>query len=88
MDRITFDFENETIRIENNDVRYEQPVPGLAESKGRILMDAGIMTLNMDDIQQIVEDFQKGIIDQEEFARRTFEVIMDTVKSQLHNELN
>ncbi len=88
MDRITFDFENETIRIENNDVRYEQPVPGLRESKGRILMNAGIMTLDMEDMKQIVEDFQNGVIDQEEFAERTFEVIMDTVKSQLHDELN
>lgn len=88
MDRIIFDFENETFTAENDEGRLEQKIPGLSRSKQRILADAGIMMMDASDMGDLFREYQDGTLDQEEFFEKLMEKILDHVKSQYHDSLN
>lgn len=88
MDRIIFDFENETFIAENDEGKLEQRIPGLSNSRQRILADAGIMMMDASDMGEIFRQFQDGTLDQEEFFDKLMEKILDRVKSQYHDSLN
>ena len=88
MDRIIFDFETEVFRIENDEVTMEQKLPGLKNSRERILADAGIMMMDASGMNELFREYQEGKIDQEEFFERIMESVLDHVKSQYHDSLN
>ena len=88
MDRIIFDFENESFSVENDEVKFEQNIPGLRNSRERILADAGIMMLDAAGMRELISQFQDGTMDQEEFVEKLLETVLDHIKSQYHDSLN
>ncbi|MBR3349954.1 MAG: hypothetical protein IKG55_07760 [Solobacterium sp.] len=88
MDRIIFDFENETFTVENDDGVLEHNIPGLKNSRERILADAGIMLMDASEVTELFKEFREGDIDQEEFVEKIMETFLDHVKSQYHDSLN
>ena len=88
MDRIIFDFETETFTAENDDGSIQQKIPGLKNSRERILADAGIMMMDSSEMGDLFRQFQDGTLDQEEFFEKLMEKILDHIKSQYHDSLN
>lgn len=88
MDKITFDFEKELFCVENDEVKFEQYIPGLKDSKNRILADAGIMMMDAAGMSEVIRSFQEGNLDQDEFIEKILETVLDHVKSQYHDALN
>lgn len=88
MDRIIFDFETETFTVENDEGTMEHKLPGLKNSRERILADAGIMIMDASEMNELFRQYQDGTIDQEEFFEKIMESLVDHVKSRYHDSLN
>ena len=88
MDKFIFDFENETFRIEGNDISYEHQLPGLQNSREKILNAAGIKVMEMKEFKEVIEEFREGKLDQDELVEKIIEAAMDAVKSEFPEELN
>ena len=88
MDRFIFDFEAETFSVENDDGVLENHIPGLKNSRERILADAGIMIMDGSDMKDLFTEFKNGAIDQDELFEKIMEKVVDHVKSQYHDSLN
>jgi hypothetical protein len=88
MDRFIFDFEAETFSVENDDGVLENHIPGLKNSRERILADAGIMIMDGSDMKDLFTEFKNGTIDQDELFEKIMEKVVDHVKSQYHDSLN
>lgn len=88
MDRIIFDFETEVFRVENDEGTLEHKIPGLKNSRERILADAGIMMMDASGMKDVFREYQDGVIDREEFLEKIMETVLDHVKSQYHDSLN
>ena len=88
MDRIIFDFETETFTVENDEGTMEHKLPGLKNSRERILADAGIMIMDASEMNELFRQYQAGTLDQEEFFEKIMESLVDHVKSRYHDSLN
>ena len=88
MDRIIFDFENEIFTVENDEGTMEQKLPGLKNSRERILADAGIMVLDASEVGELVREYREGDLDKDDLIEKIFESVLDHVKSRYHDSLN
>ncbi|MCR5229981.1 MAG: hypothetical protein K6D03_07625 [Solobacterium sp.] len=88
MDKITFDFENNTIEINDRTMNAVHSIPGLSMQKARILAAAGVIQLDLSSFTEVVQDLYTGKITEEEFAERSRTMIEDMLKSRFHEELN
>ncbi len=88
MDKITFDFENNTIEINDKTMNAVHSIPGLSMQKARILAAAGVIQLDLSSFSEIVQDLYSGNITEEEFMDKSRTMIEDLLKSRFHEELN
>ena len=88
MDKITFDFENDVYILADNGREHKGYMPGLREKKQQILLSAGIIQLDLSEIQELFEKFNEGVIDQDELLEKTRGIFEDSLKSVFHNNLN
>ncbi|MCR5796052.1 MAG: hypothetical protein K6G61_11985 [Solobacterium sp.] len=88
MDRITFDFEKDIYIMEDNGREHKGFLPGLHDKKQSILLSAGIIQLDLSEIQELFEEFNEGMIDQDELLEKTKGIFEDSLKSVFHDNLN
>lgn len=89
MDRIIFDFETDRMITEKDDSREEVIIYNLAGKKEMITMAAQSISLeDFPETKELMEAYRAGHIDSGEFMNDVMEVIMDSIKSKYHNDLN
>lgn len=67
MDRISFDFENNTITIENDHQNGTEIDTELKNKRAAILEAAGLETIDLTETANIVNNFVNGVINEQEF---------------------
>lgn len=89
MDRIIFDFETDRMITETDDSREETVIYNLAGKREMIMMAAQSVSLeDFPEAKELMEAYRAGQIDSGEFMNDVMEVIMDSIKSKYHNDLN
>ncbi len=88
MDRIVFDFENETMEMQTDSGSFTEHIHGLAANRDKILASAGIAILDMSEMKELIDQLTAGEIDEEEFLEKSLGVALDAIKSRFHENLN
>lgn len=88
MDKITFDFEKETMELQTDAGSFTEHIRGLAGSRDKILASAGIAILDLSEMKELVDQLTSGDIDEDEFLEKSLSVALDAIKSRFHENLN
>lgn len=67
MDKITFDFENNTIEIHTENQDGVLVAPDLKDRKPAILKAGGLVTADLSNIQEILTNYINGYLSAEDF---------------------
>ena len=89
MDRMIFDFENNTIITETDEGTKEEKLPFLHKNRQAVYMAAHSFGIeDVEGMKELWQSFEKGEIDSEEFFKKSIEALQDEMKGVFPEELN
>lgn len=88
MDKVIFDFENETMEMTTDSGSFREHIKGLAMNREKILAAAGVAVLDLDEMKGLMEQLRAGEIDEQEFLEKCVTAAIDAMKSRFHETLN